>query len=78
MREVLAELIRRKNLPLDARAIIHSEITSTGVVRYRITLEATWEHWPDPDEGEAPSMSRRPTIPPGLLGSGHAVSIKAL
>ena len=79
MREALDELIQSKNLPLDARAIIRSEVTSTGVVGYRIAVDnVTWEHWPDHDDGDARSMPRVPAIDPGSLGSGGVIPIEAL
>jgi hypothetical protein len=66
-------------LPLEERAIIRSEVTSTGVVGYRIAVDhVTWEHWPDRGDGEAPSMPRVPRIHPGLLGSDNAIPVEGL
>lgn len=69
IRDVLTELISRKGLPFDARAIIRSEGTSTSVTGYRITVDVTWQHWPN--KGEVEGECCVPTLPiiRGLFGS---------
>jgi len=74
MREVLAELILEHELNLNAWNVLRSEKTSSATVRYRITLDVTWEHLPRLDEGETNGATAIRPIHPGLLGSAkHAL-----
>jgi len=73
MRDVLGQLIKEEGLDLDANEIIKSEVTSTRVVRYRITIDVIWEHWPRPNGSETISDPRMPKIPPALLGSNNCI-----
>lgn len=52
IRDVLAELIRREGLPLNAADIIRSEVTSTRVTGYRIAVDVGWKHWPNKGEDD--------------------------
>jgi hypothetical protein len=78
MREALTGLIQEHGLPFNASDILRSEKTSSGTVGYRITLEVSWEHWPDQDEGEASRYLRPTAGSPGLPDVGHVVPIEAI
>jgi len=76
MRGVLAQLILEHGLNLNAWNILRSEKTSSSTVRYRITLDVTWEHWPGLDDGEANGMPSIVPICPGPVGSVNALSVE--
>ena len=44
IRAIVAALIAREGIDLDAQDIIRSEETSTRAVRYEIDAEVNWEH----------------------------------
>jgi len=76
MRETLAELLLEHGLNLNAWNILRSEKTSNSIVRYRITLDVTWEHWPGLDDGEAKGAPSIVPIRPVLVGSVNGLSVE--
>jgi len=73
MRDPLAQLIKEEGLDFDAGDLIPPEETSTRVVRYRITIDVVWEHWPRPGDPDSLTNPRMPKIPPALLGSNNCI-----
>ena len=74
IRGVLATLIAKEELDLDAEDILRSEGTSTRAVRYKINVDVIWEHWPlQGDEESISDLCNIPRLHPALTGSapGH-------
>ena len=66
IRQVLAKLIVKENLHLDASNIIRSEETSTRAKRYRINADVSFEHWVT--TGDSLSSNTVGGIPLSTLG----------